>query len=465
MTRTLRSLGWMLLATALGATAIAVVILKRPSPPSVSPVDLGPVPVRLRRLSLGEARVEVRGYGTLLAARRAALAVEVAGPVVSVHPDWRPGLAVEAGAELCAVDPTPYALEERRAAALLEQAGFSLERARLEEERAEVDRVLAAEALELARASHQRWDEVEAAGHAPMAALDQARAALTGARRDLAAAEGRRDGARVGVGTARAALEQAAAARDNARDRLERTVLRAPFAGQLVGRPPALGTYLAPGLTPGPALAELVDTSVMHLSLQVPEEELARIAPGQGVSVTLPAQPGRRLRGTVAALSASVDPRTRSASVEIDVPNATGGGSGAEELGASLRAGQFAAATIEVERRRDALTIGRGELRWREGQPLAYVLRESPTGSWVEERRLELGPAVANPGAVDGGVDGYIVEGGLLAGEELILWPLERLREGQACRRLDAAGDGRAVSVPGPDSPAAAAAPRGRDDG
>ena len=434
MSRTIRSLGWILFTAALGAVAIFVVVVKRPAPASVAPVDLGPIPVRVRDLALAEAVVEVRGYGTLLAARRAWLAVEVPGPVVAVHPDWRPGFFVEQGVELCAVDPAPHALELRRAQALCDQAGSSLERAVLDGERSQTDRELAAQALELALASCQRWEEVEAEGHAPAAALDQARVALTGARRDLDAAAGRRDGARVAVTAARAALEQARAARDNARDRLERTVLRAPFRGQLVGRPPALGTYLSPSPVAGAPLAELVDSSTLQLVLQIPEEELGQLAPGQWARVTLPSAPGRVFRGQVAALAAAVDPRTRSAAVEIDIGNSPGGGgSDPEETGPRLRAGQFAVATIEVERRRDALTIDRGELLWRAGLPLAHVLRESPTGTWIEQRQVKLGPALAGAG---GGA--FIVEDGLLAGEQLVVWPLERLADGMPCRLLSA---------------------------
>jgi RND family efflux transporter MFP subunit len=448
MSRTLRSIAWILLTAALGAVAIAVVILQRPPPPSASPVDLGPVPVRVRDLTLGEVLIEVRGYGTLLAARRASLAPAVGGPVVRILEGWRPGRAIEAGTELFAVDPTPYALEVRRGEALLDQATSALERARLEEQRAERDRELAQEGLALSVAARDRWEEMEAAGHASAAALDQARSAVTDALRGLEAAIGRRDGAHMGVATSQASLEQARAALDIARDRLHRTAVYAPFAGELVGRPPALGTYLAPGV----ARAELLDVSVLHLSIPVPEEDLFRLQLGLSVRVSLPSLPAQTFRGSVAAVGAAVNPLTRSAAVEIDVPNDAGGPArldSAEATGPRLRAGQFAAAVIEVERRRDALTIGREEIRWETNRPVAYVVRKSPAGTWVEERQLELGPAVMTPA----GADGFLVEGGLLAGEVLVLWPLARLRDGLPCRLLpDGAGASGAIPADDPDA-------------
>jgi Cu(I)/Ag(I) efflux system membrane fusion protein len=71
---------------------------------------------------------------------------------------------------------------------------------------------------------------------------------------------------------------------------------------------------------------------------QVYEYEMAVVRPGQSVSITSPAQPGRTYAGRVVTVDPILDPATRTARVRIDVPTPD----------ASLRPQAFVQATIHV---------------------------------------------------------------------------------------------------------------------
>jgi len=71
---------------------------------------------------------------------------------------------------------------------------------------------------------------------------------------------------------------------------------------------------------------------------QVYEYEMGTVHPGQTVSITAPAQPGRTYDGRVVTVDPILDPKTRTARVRIQVPSAD----------ASLRPESFVQATIHV---------------------------------------------------------------------------------------------------------------------
>ncbi|MBI4463950.1 MAG: efflux RND transporter periplasmic adaptor subunit [Acidobacteria bacterium] len=101
--------------------------------------------------------------------------------------------------------------------------------------------------------------------------------------------------------------------------------VKAPFDGVVTERLAHPGALVGPG-TGGASspLLYLEQSSRLRLVVPVPEAHTAGIATGMSVSFTVPAHPGQTFRGTVARLSQSLDTRTRSMAVELDVPNPTG---------------------------------------------------------------------------------------------------------------------------------------------
>ena len=122
--------------------------------------------------------------------------------------------------------------------------------------------------------------------------------------------------------TTRAALEEAtyrlrsaeAALRD-AIARLDRTRIRAPFAGLVTRRFVRLGSYVEEG----DPLFRITAPRPLRALVRVPEAEAASIE--RGLRVVLEAVDGTRVDGAVARVAPAVDPASGTVDVLIDVPD------------------------------------------------------------------------------------------------------------------------------------------------
>ncbi|TDB28958.1 efflux RND transporter periplasmic adaptor subunit [Stenotrophomonas sp. ATCM1_4] len=94
--------------------------------------------------------------------------------------------------------------------------------------------------------------------------------------------------------------------------------VRAPFAGVLGIRQVSPGSLV----TPTTAIATLDDISRVHVDFQVPEAELASLQPGDKVTGSSVAYPGRSFDGEVSTVDARVDPGSRAVTVRADFVNA-----------------------------------------------------------------------------------------------------------------------------------------------
>ena len=95
----------------------------------------------------------------------------------------------------------------------------------------------------------------------------------------------------------------------------------APFPGRIVERLVHPGALVGP--TTGPLL-RLEQVSRLRLVLPVPEHSIGLIAPGRILEFRVPAHPGRTFTAKLARSAGSLDPKTRTMSVEADVDNSTG---------------------------------------------------------------------------------------------------------------------------------------------
>jgi membrane fusion protein (multidrug efflux system) len=95
----------------------------------------------------------------------------------------------------------------------------------------------------------------------------------------------------------------------------------APFSGRIVERLVHPGALVGP--TTGP-LFRLEQVSRLRLVLPVPEHSLGVITQGRILEFRVPAHPGRTFSATLARSAGSLDPKTRTMSVEADVENSAG---------------------------------------------------------------------------------------------------------------------------------------------
>jgi HlyD family secretion protein len=170
----------------------------------------------------------------------------------------------------------------------------------------------------------------------------------------LEASELERTSAELRLEAARDAVEQAQANLTKALDDLSKTTLYAPIAGRVVELNAEEGEVVVSGMMNNPAtkIATIADLSELLAELDVDENEIVRVAPGQAVTVTVDALPERTYRGRVLEVGSSGATRPGQGDVtffEVDVL--------LEDADERLRPGMSVRADIEVASREAALVV------------------------------------------------------------------------------------------------------------
>lgn len=120
--------------------------------------------------------------------------------------------------------------------------------------------------------------------------------------------------------------------------------ITAPFSGVVTSRSLDPGAFV-PAATAanaqGAALLTLADFQTVRIQVAVPELEVSFISNGLPVRISLEGLPGKTFEGGITRFSQSLDERTKTMLVEIDLPNFNG----------ALRPGMFATAKLGLEKR------------------------------------------------------------------------------------------------------------------
>jgi len=194
------------------------------------------------------------------------------------------------------------------------------------------------------------------------------------------------------------------AAVNAAQARLDHTVIRAPFAGQLGLRRVSLGSIVGPSTV----ITTLDDTSSIKLDFNVPEVFLARLAPGLTVTAHSAAWPDLTFSGRVIAIDTRVDPVSRTVTARALLPNSDG----------RLRAGMFLTVTLLKEDVESLMIPEQAIVPERSNQ---YVLVVGPDHI-VERRQVKSGRR--RPGEVE-------ILDGLQPGDLVITEGTQKARPGQ----------------------------------
>ncbi|MFG0631653.1 efflux RND transporter periplasmic adaptor subunit [Pseudomonas sp. xss_2] len=207
-----------------------------------------------------------------------------------------------------------------------------------------------------------------------------------------------------------ARLKQAKAEFDVAGNQADYAVLRAPQAGVIAKRQVEVGQVVAAGQT----VFTLAADGEREVVIGLPEQQFARFAVGQKVSVELWSHPNQRFEAHIRELSPAADPRSRTFAARIAF-NST---KTPAELGQSARV--FIAHNGQVP-----LSVPLSAVTAEQGQ--AYVWRVG------QDKRLHR--AAVRLGAY--GADSVPVLEGLEAGDWVVAAGGHVLREGQQVRPVD----------------------------
>jgi RND family efflux transporter MFP subunit len=165
-----------------------------------------------------------------------------------------------------------------------------------------------AEARAKVAAAESTYERLKAASATPGAIAGNE---LIQAEQQVAAAQAQ---VRAVEGSIQAAEASVAAIRDM-EDYLKVT---APFDGVITERNVHPGALVGGA---GKPMFQLEQTTRLRLIVSVPEIDVGGILKGARVSFTAPAYPGEHFAGTIARISHSMDEKTRSMAVELDVMN------------------------------------------------------------------------------------------------------------------------------------------------
>jgi cobalt-zinc-cadmium efflux system membrane fusion protein len=149
------------------------------------------------------------------------------------------------------------------------------------------------------------------------------------------------------------------------------------IASAVHGPSNSLGAIVAPfngiihsiGAVPGELvdtsrqLFSLVDLSTVWVQVDVAERDLGAVKVGEDVSLSDEAYPGRVFAGRVAYIPDQIDPRSGTARVRCEVPNADG----------ALRANMFVTADIESPLGRSGIMVPDAALQDINGKPVVFT--------------------------------------------------------------------------------------------
>jgi RND family efflux transporter MFP subunit len=150
----------------------------------------------------------------------------------------------------------------------------------------------------------------------------------------------------------------------------------APFTGTVTARNTDIGQLIA--ADSGPELFRMAQTDPLRVYVQVPQQYIHAIMPGQRAKLTFQEMPGRAFEARVTRTAGAVDPTTRTLQVELQVPNPRN----------EILAGSYAQVSFNEAADPDILTISDNAIIFRaQGTQLAVV----GSGNRVHLLQVKLG--------------------------------------------------------------------------
>ncbi|MBM1145362.1 efflux RND transporter periplasmic adaptor subunit [Alcanivorax sp. ZXX171] len=268
-------------------------------------------------------------------------------------------------------------------------------------------------------------DSARAAAEEALAARDDARrrldeASTLAARRSIAATEVR--GLESELEMAEAALAAARVEQRRQEALLRRHTLKAPFDGVISRKLTEVGEWV----TPGTAVLELVNLDDLRADFAVPQEYFPRLSKDSALTVRLGGDAGQAHEATITAIVPVNDPDSRTFLLRARVADPP-----------PMTPGMSARATLVLRGDTASLAVPRDALvRYPDGRVTVWVAESRDGALLAREQRLRVGPGLD---------DRVTVLEGLSAGDRVVV------------RGNESLSDGRELEVRRPDPPNGAA--------
>jgi RND family efflux transporter MFP subunit len=158
---------------------------------------------------------------------------------------------------------------------------------------------------------------------------------------------------------ARAQFEQAKARLEELKITLQNTIIASPVDGFVSKRFSDPGAFVGPN---SPVVA-VVDIRTVRMVANLVEKDTKRVPAGTAAAVEVDAFPGEKFAGRVRRVAPVFDPATRTAEMEIEIPNGN----------YRLKPGMYARVQLTVDSKANALTVPRNALVEVDGKPGVFI--------------------------------------------------------------------------------------------
>ena len=194
---------------------------------------------------------------------------------------------------------------------------------------------------------------------------------------------------------AQAQFEQAKARLEELKITLDNTIITSPVDGFVSKRFSDPGAFVGPN---SPVVA-VVDIRTVRMVANLVEKDMKRVPVGTQAAVEVDAFPGEKFAGRVGRVAPVFDPATRTAEMEIEIPNSS----------YRLKPGMYSRVSLTVDSRPNALTIPRNALVELDGKPGVFIAASGGSGggrSQGQQDQGSVGQAPAERASATAGTGG-----------------------------------------------------------
>jgi HlyD family secretion protein len=317
---------------------------------------------RLAPIVRGDLEAAISATGTVEPEEVVDIGAQVAGRIVAFGKDKQGktvdyGSVVEAGTILARIDDALYAADVSQSRAQLAQARANVQRA-------EADLGQFKAKLFQSEADWQRAQQLGPSEALSQSDFDAARAAYDVARANLNVGQ-------AAVRQAKEAVSQSEAALAKAKQNLDYCTIKSPVKGVIIDRRVNIGQTVVASLSAPSLFLIARDLKKMQVWASVNEADIGNIHPGQPVTFTVDALPGKTFQGEVGKirLNATMTQNVVTYTVEINTDNSDG----------LLMPYLTANVKFIVQERKNVLLVPNAALRWLpQPDQIATEFRPSP---------------------------------------------------------------------------------------
>jgi len=305
----------------------------------------------------------VEAFGTVMPRNSVTLAMEIAGRIDYLHPDFREGAGINKGDILLRIDQRTLVLNEKSARAQVARARADILVLEQETSNLKADAGIARANLQLAAKELERVRTLTRNQFASKNSLDKVEQQYLSAKNQLQRITNAQALVPSRMALKKSALASARAAHAKACLRIEKSEIKADFPGFVMTKQVEVGEYV----NPGQVLGVIYEKDALDVDIRIPLEELQWLGTvfedggRPRVRLTIANLEGERSPvwpGHVARIKAAIDEKTRTIPMTVEISTLDVG----DPL-LLLRPGVFVRCRVKGEQRENVFKVPRTLMR------------------------------------------------------------------------------------------------------